>query len=143
MKRGYRIYSTDEQIMIAMKHSLEQRGRVSIKSIVSECHCGTKRVHEIANSLGIELAHINYPRPRKPGIDSQFGDNTIIHTCQEALKMGGLNNPLGELLSILTGVPLRSILRMADGHVTNVDRQPREGAISRGYIVTQRSNFYF
>ena len=137
MKSG----STDEQIMLAMVESLRLNGRVSIKFIVRKCRCGTKRINEIAKATGIELVHVNYPRPRKTGIDSQLGDNTIIHTCKEALKMGGLDNPLGELLSIMTGVPLRSILRMAEGHTVNVERQPREGTIYHSYITSSGPAF--
>jgi hypothetical protein len=143
MRRGYKVWSTDEQIIMAMRDSLMQRGKVSRDYVCAKCRCGSKRVSKLAEEIGIELPCRRSPRPEREGKRDELkrGDNTFIHACKEALRDGGLNSPLGELLSIITRVPLSDILKMAEGKTVNVERKPLGGGISRNYIASPRRSF--
>jgi hypothetical protein len=143
VKRGYKTWATDEQIIMAMRDSLKQRGKISRDFVCVQCRCGSKRVNKIAEELGVELPNRRSPRPERGGrrFDIQRGDNTFIHACQEALREGGLDSPLGELLSIITRVPLADILKMAEGKTVNVERRPMQGVLSKSYLTSHRQPF--
>jgi hypothetical protein len=143
VKRGYKVWATDEQIITAMRDSLRQHGKISRDFVCVQCRCGSKRVNKIAEELGVELPNRRSPRQEREGrrFDIQRGDNTFVHACQEALREGGLDSPLGELLSIITRVPLADILKMAEGKTVNVERKPLQGTISKCYLTSPRQNY--
>jgi hypothetical protein len=56
VKRGYKVWATDEQIITAMRDSLKQRGKISRDFVCVQCRCGSKRVNKIAEELGLSKA---------------------------------------------------------------------------------------
>jgi hypothetical protein len=135
----YRSTSNDATVAKAIQEEIEDTGSWHLQSIVEKCVTGRARIRRIASGMGVlekmrNLHLLNTEKQREM-------DDTFVSACKEAVAENDLDNGLGDLLSILTGMPLSLIEKMAAGETVTVEALPRTGVVYKRYYAKQPCPF--